>query len=160
MAVMGSMAIGLVWFRGDDVWAGLLSGLVGMAAGGGLVWLVRIIGTAALRPRGDGLRRRDADGHDRRLPRLAAVRAHLLPGPPCRLVVGVLRLILFRDREIPYGPFLCLAALFVIVKWHAVWDFTWAVFEPGWLVPLIVLCCPPLMGVMLGTWRLIRNVFR
>ena len=37
--------------------------------------------------------------------------------PFAGLVIGVLRLILFRDREIPYGPFLCLATLVVIVAW-------------------------------------------
>ncbi len=83
--------------------------------------------------------------------------------PFAGLVVGVLRLILFRDKEIPYGPFLCLAALLTIVKWSAIWDDPWyaqEVFRPGWLVPLVVLCCPPLMGVMLAAWRLVRGVFR
>ncbi len=49
MALMGSLAIAVVWFRGGLGWQGLLTALVGMAASGGLVWLVRIIGTAALR---------------------------------------------------------------------------------------------------------------
>jgi prepilin signal peptidase PulO-like enzyme (type II secretory pathway) len=80
--------------------------------------------------------------------------------PFAGLVIGLLRLILFRDREIPYGPFLCLATLAVIVGWADVWNYTQATFALGWIVPLAVLCCPPLMAVMLGTWRLILRAFR
>jgi hypothetical protein len=69
-------------------------------------------------------------------------------------MVGVLRLILFRDREIPYGPFLCLAAIFLVVRWQAIWEYTQGVFLLGWLVPLVMLACPVLMAVMLITWRL------
>ena len=104
MAVMGSLAIALVWFRGGTDWQGLLSALVGMAAGGGLVWLVRIIGTAALR--------REAMGFGDVT--LMAMIGAFLGWQPCLLifflapvaglVVGVLRLILFRDRRNPLRP--------------------------------------------------------
>ena len=105
-----------------------------MAASGGLVWLVRIIGTAALH--------REAMGFGDVT--LMAMIGAFLGWQPCLvifflapfagLVVGVLRLILFRDREIPYGPFLCLATLLLIVRWHAIWDCTSGAFSPwvGW----------------------------
>ena len=160
MALAGSLAIAIVWYRGDQGWEALLSSLVGMAAGGGLVWMVRIIGAAILR--------REAMGFGD-VTLMAMMGAFLgwqpslmifFLAPLAGLAVGVLRLILFRDKEIPFGPFLCLAGLFLIVRWHAVWDYTWVVFEPGWLVPLVVLCCLPLLGVMLGMWRLILSLFR
>ena len=82
-----------------------------MAGAGGLVWAVRIIGAIVLR--------REAMGFGDVT--LMAMIGAFLGWQPCLvifflapfagLVVGVLRLILFRDREIPYGPFLCLAAL-------------------------------------------------
>ena len=77
--------------------------------------------------------------------------------PVAGLVIAVLRLILVRDREIPYGPFLCLAAFFVVVCWNAVWGCVEGVFSLGWLVPLAVLGCLALMALMLTTWRLILN---
>ena len=80
--------------------------------------------------------------------------------PFAGLVIGVLRLILFRDREIPYGPFLCLATLLLIVDWAEIWTYTKDTFALGWLVPLAVLCCLALMAVMLGVWRLILSAFR
>jgi leader peptidase (prepilin peptidase) / N-methyltransferase len=160
MAVVGSLAIALVWFRGDMGWEGLLSALVGMAAGGGLIWAVRIIGTAALH--------REAMGFGD-VTLMAMIGAYLgwqpclvifFLAPLAGLVVGILRLILLRDKEIPYGPFLCLATLFLIVRWHAVWDYTRDVFALGWLVGLLMLVCLALMAMMLATWRLILSAFR
>jgi leader peptidase (prepilin peptidase) / N-methyltransferase len=160
MAVMGSVAIVWVWFRGESGWEGLLTALVGMASGGGLIWAVRIVGTAALK--------REAMGFGDVT--LMAMIGAFLGWQPCLvifflapfagLVIGILRLILFRDREIPYGPFLCLATLFVIVRWHAIWDSTWNVFALGWVVPLVMLVCLVLMALMLTVWRLILSAFR
>lgn len=160
MAVMGSLAITLVWYRGGLGWHGLLSALVGMAASGGLVWAIRVIGTVVLR--------REAMGFGDVT--LMAMLGTFLGWQPCLivfflapfagLVIGVLRMILFRDKEVPYGPFLCLAALLVIVRWDAVWARTQYAFDLGWIVPLIVLGCLVLMAAMLGTWRLILSAFR
>ncbi len=160
MAVFGSVVILLVWYRRGPDWQGLLSSLVGMAAGGGLIWLVRVIGTAALG--------REAMGFGDVT--LMAMIGAFLGWQPCLLifflapvaglVVGVLRLLLRRDREIPYGPFLCLATLFVIVYWNGVWDWSRDYFAFGWLVPLVMLCCLMLMAAMLAAWRLILAALR
>jgi leader peptidase (prepilin peptidase) / N-methyltransferase len=159
MAVIGSLAIGLAWYRGGEGWRGLLTALVGMAAGGGLVWSVRIVGGVALH--------REAMGFGDVT--LMAMIGAFLGWQPCLIIfvlapfaglaVSLLRLLLFRDREIPYGPFLCLATLFLIVYWHALWERTQDVFSMGWLVPLLVVCCLGLMGLMLAAWHLIANLF-
>lgn len=160
MTVMGSLAVALVWFRGGLGWQGLLTALVGMVASGGIIWLVRIVGTAALH--------REAMGFGD-VTLMAMIGAFLgwqpsivifFLAPIAGLVVGVLRLILFRDKEIPYGPFLCLASLLLIVRWNAVWDYTFRIFELGWFVPLLMLGCLLLMGLMLGAWRFMLSVFR
>ena len=160
MALMGTVAIALVWYRGGLGWQALLSAIVGMAAGGGLIWGTRIVGAAALKQEAMGF-------GDVTL--MAMIGAFLgwqsciiifFLAPLAGLVVGVLRLILFRDKEIPYGPFLCMAALFLIVRWDAVWRFTVVFFLLGWLAPLVMIFCLLLMGGMLGTWRLIRIAFR
>ena len=82
--------------------------------------------------------------------------------PFAGLVIGVFRVILFRNREIPYGPFLCLAALFLIVFWDSVWqsDLAQWVYGLGWLVPCAMAACLVLLGGMLGLWRLILAVIR
>jgi prepilin signal peptidase PulO-like enzyme (type II secretory pathway) len=155
MALMGALAIAVVWFHGGPGWQGLLSALVGMAASGGFVWLVRICCTAAMQ--------REAMGFGD-VTLMAMIGAFLgwqsclvvfFLAPLAGLIVGVLRLLLWRDREIPYGPFLCLAAMFLIVRWQSVWDYTQGIFTLGWLVPLGMLACPLLMAMMLITWRLL-----
>ncbi len=159
MGIMGTLAIVAVWYRAGAGWEGLLTALVGMAAGGGLIWAVRIIGTAALH--------REAMGFGDVT--LMAMIGAFLGWQPCLvifflapvagLVIGVLRLILLRDKEIPYGPFLCLAALVLIIQWNAIWDYTMPVFALGWLVPLMMAGCLLLMAIMLGSWRLILAIF-
>jgi leader peptidase (prepilin peptidase) / N-methyltransferase len=159
MAAVGSLAIGFVWYRNLSGWQGLLTALVGMAGSGGLVWLVRIIGAAALK--------REAMGFGDVT--LMAMIGAFLGWQPCLvifflapfagLIVGLLRLVLFRDKEIPYGPFLCLATLFVIVRWYDVWDYMVGFFELGGMVPIVVFGCLLLMAPMLGAWRLILHLF-
>lgn len=160
MSVVGALAITLVWIRSGPGWQGLLSALVGMAAGGGLIWLVRIIGSATLQ--------REAMGFGDVT--LMAMIGAFVGWQPCLiifflapfagLVVGVLRLILFRDKEIPYGPFLCLATLFLIVLWNGVRNNILDVFSLGWGIPLLMVGCLALMALMLGTWRWILHAFR
>src|SRR5262249_24107955 len=48
LGALGSPAIVAVWHSGGSRWEGLLTSLVGMAFGGGLVWAVRIVSGVAL----------------------------------------------------------------------------------------------------------------
>ncbi len=48
LALAGSAAIAGVWWMGGPRWAGLASGLAGVVVGGGLVWIIRILGTVAM----------------------------------------------------------------------------------------------------------------
>jgi leader peptidase (prepilin peptidase) / N-methyltransferase len=157
MGLIGTLAVALVWYCDRTNWQGLLTALVGMAAAGGLVWAVRIVGAATLR--------REAMGFGD-VTLMAMLGAFLgwqsgfvifFLAPLAGLVIALARLVLFRNREIPFGPFLCLATLFVIVRWEAVWGYTKNVFDLGWLVPLAVVFCLGLMGLMLATWQLLRS---
>ena len=160
MAIFGVAIVLLVWFRGGLAWEGLLSALVGMAAGGGLIWLVRVIGAATLG--------REAMGFGDVT--LMAMIGAFLGWQPCLVifflaplagvVIGLLRLLFLRDREMPYGPFLCMATLATIVFWNAIWEYTQAVFELGWFVPAAMLGCLALMAVMLAVWRFIDVAIR
>jgi len=160
MGLAGSVCIAAVWLWGKSGWVGLISGLVGMAAGGGLVWLVRIIGKATLR--------REAMGFgDVTLMAMVgaffgwqACLAVFFIAPFAGLAVGLVTLILHRNKEIPYGPFLCLGAVVVTVFWARIWDRILPVFWLGWAVPLIVLAGLVLMGLMLALWQKARQLFR
>ena len=149
LAIFGIIAIAICWRLGGAHWAGLLTALVGMAAGGGVVWAFRILGSAVLKREAMGF------GDVTLLAMIGAFvgwQASLIIfflSPFAALVVGLLRLVLFRQREIPFGPFLCLAALATIFYWVSIWDRTLDVFALGWLVPLLLAGCfaltPPLL---------------
>ena len=170
MGLVGSVPIAGVWVLGGAewgaaggpwvAWAGLVSSLVGMAAGGLLVWIIRIIGTNVLG--------REAMGFGDVT--LLAMIGTFLGWQSCLVIfflapfyalgIGVLRLLLHAEREIPYGPFLCLATLTLLVRWSAVWAWLAPVFgQLGAWIPLVVLVCMVLMALMLGTWRLILACF-
>jgi prepilin signal peptidase PulO-like enzyme (type II secretory pathway) len=157
LGCVGSLGILGVWRLGGSRWEGLLSALVGMAAGGVLVWAVRIIGTATLH--------REAMGFGD-VTLMAMLGAFLgwqsclvifFLAPFAALVIGVLNLLLHSDHEIPYGPFLCLAAVVTIVRWAWLWSWLSGVFALGLAVPLVMVVCLGLMGLMLGLWRLVRS---
>ncbi len=159
MTLLGSVGIVAVWLAGGDGWRGLLTALVGMAGGGGIIWVVRIIGTAVLR--------REAMGFGD-VTLMAMIGTFLgwqaclmvfFLAPLAGLVVGLVQVVVLRDSEIPYGPFLCLAALTLLVAWAPVWAWAWGIFALGWMVPLVVAFCMVLMALLLGAWMILRNAF-
>ena len=157
IAPAGTLAILTVWWLGGAAWIGLLTALVGLVGGGCVVWAVRIIGTAALR--------REAMGFgDVTLMMMIGTflgwQACLILfflAPFAGLVVGVFQWVARSDDVIPYGPFLCLAAIGVILQWSAIWNWGRGIFEIGWLVPAVLAVCLVAMGAMLWVWQRIKE---
>jgi leader peptidase (prepilin peptidase) / N-methyltransferase len=158
ITLAGALFITSVWFVGGSAWKGLLSSLVGLVISGGVVWAVRIIGSAALR--------REAMGFGD-VTLMMMIGAYLgwqagliifFLSPFAGLIVGVLQLVLHRDDVIPYGPFLCLGTLIVMVRWGSIWDplSIQPLFHEGWLVPLAMMAGLVLLGLMLAVWRFIK----
>lgn len=154
----GTAVIGLLWMLlAQSAWAGLVTALIGLAASGGIVWAVRLIGTAALR--------REAMGFgDVTLMMMigtfigwqAGLVAFFL-APFAGLVIGLLQFALRRDDVIPYGPFLCLGSAVVIVAWAPIWEWAAPLFGQGLLVPAVLIICLALLGIMLAIWQAIKN---
>jgi prepilin signal peptidase PulO-like enzyme (type II secretory pathway) len=133
--------------------------LVGLAAGGGIIWIVRIIGSAVLNKEAMGF-------GDVTLMAMVGTFLGWQPSlivfflaPFAGLVIGVMQWILNRGPEIPYVPFLCVAAMWVVLGWRATWEWAEPIFQLGWIVPGIMLTCMVLMAVMLGVWRFISERF-
>ena len=153
----GALAVALVWLRGGAAWLGLFSSLVGLAGSGGIVWAVRKAGTAALG--------REAMGFgDVTLMMMVGTFLGWQSGiiafflaPLAGVVIGVVRLLTRSDDEIPYGPFLCLGALVVMVRWADVWNRTQFAFGAGWLVPVVLIGCVVLLWIMLAIWNEIKK---
>ncbi|MCG8451495.1 MAG: A24 family peptidase [Pirellulales bacterium] len=158
LAWVGSATIAGVWWWASVAWMGLLTSLVGMAVSGGLIWIVRIVGTAALQ--------REAMGFGD-VTLMTMIGAFLgwqagviifFVSPFAGLVVGIVQAIARRDDVIPYGPFLCLGTLFVMVQWPAVWNPAMKdLFQVGWLVPVVLVVCFGLLAVMLVIWQQVKK---
>lgn len=157
IAWVGALTVAGVWWWGHAAWMGLLTALVGMAVSGGLVWVVRIVGSAALA--------REAMGFgDVTLMMMVGTFIGWQAGvivffvaPFAGLIGGLLQLVLKNDDQIPYGPFLCLGTLFVLVRWADVWNHTVFFFLLGWLAPAVLLVCMVLLGVILSIWQMIKR---
>ena len=155
----GSVAIALAWWWGSAAWTGLLTSLVGLAMSGGMIWAVRLVGTAALR--------REAMGFgDVTLMMMVgtfvgwqASVVTFFVAAVMGVVVGLLQAVLLRDDEIPYGPSLCLGTLVVVVSWAYVWNNTWFAFHFGMLVPAVMIGCVLLMGPMLVAIQPLKRLF-
>jgi leader peptidase (prepilin peptidase)/N-methyltransferase len=136
-------------------WAGLLTALVGAAVGGGVVWIVRNVGTAALQ--------REAMGFgDVTLMSMIATfigwqgaLVVFFLAPFFGLILGLAERLTNGEHEIPYGPFLCLATLLVIVQWPAIWLEVEPIFSMGWLLGVVMAGAMILLGIMLLTYRLL-----
>jgi leader peptidase (prepilin peptidase)/N-methyltransferase len=157
LLVAGTLFIVCAWWFGAQSWAGLLTALVGLAGGGGLVWAVRLIGSAALR--------REAMG-------FGDVTLMMMLGtfigwqgcligfflsPPLAALIGIVQFVMRRDDVIPFGPFLCLGAALVVVEWAPIWMWGKELFGAGLLVPAALLVCLVLLGVMLALWAAIKG---
>lgn len=155
---LGAAAItAAAWQAPAASWTALVSALVGMAAGGGVIWAVRLIGGYALK--------REAMGFGD-VTLMAMIGAFVgwqgawivfFIAPFAGAVIALLQFIVRGEREVPYGPFLCLATLGVIVEWAAVWDRTAGVFSLGWMVVVVAAGCLALMAPILIVVRMVRK---
>ena len=160
MALVGCGVIGGVWSQlsGTVYWEGLLTGLVGMAFSGGMIWAVRIVGFVALRKEAMGF-------GDVTL--MAMIGVYLgwqssilifFMAPFSALFISVTQWLLTGKRDIAFGPYLCLGTLFIICRWPGVWD-NWAkdVYVLGWLIPQMLGFSLLAMGGMLSLWRIFES---
>src|SRR5581483_10353130 len=79
--------------------------------------------------------------------------------PLCALVMVAALWVIRRDREIPYGPYLSVATLLLILGWRHIWPSAERVFSLGLFVPAMgVLMCVLLflsLQMMQGLKRLL-----
>lgn len=150
--------IALVWSIGGESWRSLLSALVGMAFGGGLIWSIRIVGRGALGKEAMGFG--DVT--------LMAMIGAFVGWQPCLIifflapfvavVICVVQWLLTRRRDIAFGPYLCAATLIVILRWPEIWEHqARGVFALGF-VPQLLFFCIVLMGGLLMMWRIAERL--
>lgn len=162
IAGVGSLAIVGVWFWGGEHWVSLLSALVGMAFAAGMIWGVRIVGTHALGVEAMGF------GDVTLMAMIGAYvgwQSSLLVfflSPFAAIFIAVSQFLLTRRNDIAFGPYLCFAALILIVGWSQIWaDGVEKYFRlgDGWMIPVTAVVFLVLMGVTLFVWRWVKETY-
>ncbi len=160
LGLLGSGIIILFWSRAaaDSVhWQGFLTALVGLATGAGLIWAVRLIGRIALGREAMGFGDVTLMGMIGTFVGWQSCILIFFLAPLAGIVLGIGRLVLGLGREMPYGPFLCLATVFLVLYWPDCWNLTEPFFSLGWVVPGIMGICLVLLGTMLAGWQKVKN---
>lgn len=136
---------------------GLLVSVVGLLAGGGVVWAVRLIGHWALG--------REAMGFGDVI-FLAMIGSFLgwqpvlvvfFLAPLCAVAVVLFATVTGTSREFPYGPWLSLATVLLLLCWQTVWPYAGRFFLMGRLIPFVAVSILILLAVLLRGMRLIRG---
>jgi len=135
---------------------GLAVSVVGFLVGGGMIWGVRLIGKWVLR--------REAMGFGDVI--LMAMIGSFLGWQPvvmifflaplCALCGVVISLVSIKQREIPYGPYISLAALLVVMFFRELWPFWERIFSMGLMVPMIGIIGAILLAVSLYGIQLVK----
>lgn len=158
MAIAGCVLIAVVWNMQGAAWQGLLSALVGLAFGGGLVWAIRLVGGYAMGVEAMGF------GDVTLMAMIGAFlgwQAAMLTfffAPFTAIVIAVSQQIMSGRRDIPFGPFLCTAATIVIIGWGVIWESWRFHFSLGIFIPAILVCLVALMGVMLAVLQVVKRM--
>ena len=109
----------------------LFSALVGMATGMVLIWSVRLVSRWVLGVEAMGFGDVTLMGMIGAFLGWQAVLVVFFAAPFFGLVYGIVNVALGKGRAVPYGPFLCLATVFVVIFWRYVWEATAEYFAFG-----------------------------
>lgn len=147
-----------LWIASHPHLHGLISSLLGILVGGGVIWLLRVIGQWAWK--------REVMGFGD-VVLMAMIGSFLgwqptllvfFVAPFCGLLATVASLRLFRSREIPYGPYLSLAALLVLLFWRPYFSHFESWFSLGPLIIVQAFVMLLLLGLSLFLIRGIKRL--
>ncbi len=150
LALTAAVAIWGCWRMGGPTWQAVLTAWVGVAVGGGTVWLVRVVGSLALGQEAMGFGDVTLMGMIGAFLGWQASLIIFFLAPFTGVLIAVSQWLLTGRKEIAYGPFLCLSSLIVLLTWPAVWQrWGFPLFVLGWFVPIVLGTSLLLLGLLL-----------
>ncbi len=156
LAVLLSIGIAIAWLFGGAEWSALFSSLVGLAVGGGIVWGVRLVAGWAMGVEAMGFGDVTLMGMIGAFLGWQPALLVFVIAPFTSIAVALAQLLLSGENRLAFGPYLCLAAVIVLIGWNGIWN-EWAapgVFSLGIGFLLVVIgVCLVLMATMLAGWQ-------
>ena len=146
------------WVIAHPHWHGLAVSAAGLLVGGGVVWTVRLIGKWVLK--------REAMGFGD-VTLMAAIGSFVgwqpalvifFVAPFCAIFVAVAALFTRKAQEIPYGPYLSIGTVVVLVFWRRLWPPAERIFQLGVLVVIFAVVVPLLLAVCLQLVQLAKRL--
>ena len=121
--VAGMIAIPLAWkFLPPPNWLSLFTSIVGLGIAGIMIWLIRILGTMALRQEAMGFGDVTLWAMVGAFLGWQASMIGFFIAPFAALFVVAAKLIFRREQQLPFGPYLCFGATVVLFGWFGIWD--------------------------------------
>lgn len=158
LGAIGIAFIGGIWSLGGMAWAGLLSSLVGLAVGGGTVWAVRIVASAAMRQEAMGFGDVTLMAMIGAFLGWQAAIAGFFLAPPAAILIVIVQYIITRKPAVPFGPYLCAGTVIAVIGWDMVWNQTLSHYALlGALVVYILIGSLVAMGALLMIWGAIKR---
>lgn len=111
------------WIKQHHHWHGLAWSGAGLIAGGGLTWAARVVSGLLLKQESLGFGDVTLMAMIGSFVGWQPVLLVFLLAPVCGLVVGMLIRTLTNKSYVPYGPYLSLATVLVLLSWKWLWQF-------------------------------------
>ena len=138
---------------------GFLVSIAGLIVGGGMIWMVRLAGFWVLRQEAMGFGDVVLMGMIGSVIGWQPVTAVFFLAPILAIFAALLAWITRRDREIPYGPWLSLATLAMVLFWPVMWPLAERIFDMGPFVPLMGLFMFVSLVACLQLIQLLKRLF-
>ncbi|KLU04093.1 Leader peptidase (Prepilin peptidase) [Rhodopirellula islandica] len=158
MWLVGSALIVVTYSTSPIGWMGMMTSLTGLAVGGGIVWIVRLVCGWAIQMEAMGF------GDVTLMAMIGAligwqgsILAFFL-SPIAALVIVLVVFVLTRDPRTPFGPYLCLGTLLVVWYWDDVYNarFRTTLLLMGDVLLWMAVAMPPILASMMWITRKIR----
>ena len=156
--LFGASGVISVWVLQGDAWYGLLTGLYGLAVGGGVVWAIRIIASWALNVEAMGFGDVTLMAMIGTMVGWQAALIAFFLSPFAAILIVLVRFLITRDAYTPFGPYLCAGTLLTIIGWDH-WYRLWLaenLLVLGSLLLWFSLAMFGLMAGMLMVWRQLK----
>lgn len=127
------------WCAQSPHWHGLALSLAGLVVGGGLIWVIRIIGHRVMRQEAMGFGDVVLMAMIGSFIGWQATVVLTVFAAITAMIWALSSMVFLRDRYIPFGPFLSFGALVTLLSWRWIWPTVSHFLELGPLLPVLAL---------------------